>query len=136
MNSRPSNSPDLPDLPPQYDEIKATAKSGSTTRLEDYIEDLPGLNTDRFTVLSNIAHTMNGSKCESANRGGTVLALIRSCVSFYRQSRTEIVPDIRFINCVESSLNLLFQRRQVRDKTVLEPFVESIPASFYRVEFR
>jgi len=75
MNSRPSNSPDLPDLPPQCDEIRATAKPGSTTRLEDYIDDLPGLNTDRFTVLSNIAHVMNGSKYESANRGGTALAL-------------------------------------------------------------
>ena len=62
--------------------------------------------------------------------------IIRSCVSFYRWLRAEIVPDIRFINCAESSLNLLFQGRQVRDKTVLEPFVESIPASFYRVEFR
>jgi len=33
-------------------------------------------------------------------------------------------------------LNLLVQPRQVRDETVLEPILESIPASFDRVEFR
>jgi len=61
---------------------------------------------------------------------------IRSCVSFYRYLRTEIVPDIWFINRGESALDLLFQRRKIRDETVLEPFVESIPASLHRVELR
>ena len=36
--------------------------------------------------------------------------LIRSCVSSYLYLLAKIVPDIRFINCAESSLNLLFQR--------------------------
>ena len=48
----------------------------------------------------------------------------------------EVVPDIRFINRGESSLDLLFQRRKIRDETMFEPFVEPIPASFYRVELR
>ena len=57
-------------------------------------------------------------------------------VLVYRLLWTEILPDIRFIDSWKSSLNLLFQCRNVWNEPMLEPLVETIPASLDRVEFR
>jgi hypothetical protein len=75
MNPRSSNPIDLPALPPQCDEIQATVTPGSTARLKNYVDDLPGLTADRFTLLSKIAHTTRGSRDDSTHRGTTVLGL-------------------------------------------------------------
>ena len=47
----------------------------------------------------------------------------------------EVVPNIRFINCGKPSQKMLFQRRKIRNKPMLESLLELIPAFFYRVEF-
>ena len=75
MNSHTPRPTDLPNLPRQCAEIRATANPGYPTRLEEYVDDLPGLTADRFALLSNIACTAKGGRYESTGPGATVLDL-------------------------------------------------------------
>lgn len=100
MSSHTPRRTDLPDLPRQCDEIRATANPGSPTRLEKYVDDLPGLNTDRFDLLANIACTAKGGRYGCTGPGATVLD-INDVLQMQRNEAIGLHPRITHVLPVE-----------------------------------
>lgn len=66
---------ELPDLPIDCDEIQATANPGSNTRLENHLDQLPGLDRERFNRLSNITNSAGYRGGGNIGPRATVLGL-------------------------------------------------------------
>ena len=74
----PSNNPlhdKLPELPIDCPEITATADPDAEFQLEDHIDQLPGIDRDRFNHLSIFACQSNVSRNGFRNPNATVLGL-------------------------------------------------------------
>lgn len=66
---------DLPELPAGCDEIQATAKPQSDDVLNEYLDRLPGLDRERFNLLSEMAVQAQGGGYGRSSTGATVLGL-------------------------------------------------------------
>jgi len=79
----PANSPfhnDLPELPIDCPEIKATANPGVETQLKYHVEQLPGLNRDQCNRLSRLAkreYLVDGN-CDPEKRALSLSDLLRT----------------------------------------------------------
>ena len=72
--SNPSIPAELPELPRDCPEIRATKKPGEETLLEEYLPQLPGLDRDRFNRLATLAFRAQGGGY-GYGPGTTVLGL-------------------------------------------------------------
>ncbi|MFC6720690.1 hypothetical protein [Halobacteriaceae bacterium SHR40] len=66
---------ELPDLPIDCDEIQATTKPDHDKTLEKHIDQLPGLDRERFNRLSNVADFAEYGGVGNIGPGATVLGL-------------------------------------------------------------
>lgn len=71
----PSLSKELPDLPIDCDEIQATTKPGHDNSLGNHIDQLPGLDRERFNRLSNITNSVGYGGGENVGPRSTALGL-------------------------------------------------------------